>query len=276
MLVYTSINANMKISQLKNDAKIKLSGKWGLAVAINLVHLILTVVLTVLVSLISNEAVSTIVGLLVNILLLPFSYGLLVSMIKLSRNENTGLMDFVTIGLENIVKVLKVYLWMILKLWLPLVLFIVSGFLLGFGGYSVAVESSASGMSLVFVLASAVLLIVAMIVYIVKLLSYSLPLYLLWDNPEATSKETLNKSAELMKGNKFKLILLELSFIGWTLLIGVAYFLAALVNEVFGLIILFAGALLLEPYKAFTGINFYEDLAGISDVKSTTSEEIVE
>ena len=53
---------------------------------------------------------------------------------------------------------------------------------------------------------------------IIKTFSYALSYHILWDNPEMSANEARKKSMELMKGNKWRLFCLELSFIGWVLL----------------------------------------------------------
>ena len=57
------------------------------------------------------------------------------------------------------------------------------------------------------------LLLIGSAVYIIFLLHYSQSLYLFFDFPELSTKELLRKSRKLMKGNKKRLLLLELSFI---------------------------------------------------------------
>jgi uncharacterized membrane protein len=53
---------------------------------------------------------------------------------------------------------------------------------------------------------------------IIAALSYSLTFYLLADNPEISSSDAINRSEELMSGNKMELFMLGLSFLGWLLL----------------------------------------------------------
>lgn len=45
--------------------------------------------------------------------------------------------------------------------------------------------------------------------------------YILAENPDITAKEALQRSMKMMKGNKFKLFTLQLSFIWWYLLCAV-------------------------------------------------------
>lgn len=50
---------------------------------------------------------------------------------------------------------------------------------------------------------------------IVKTYSYSMSYYIKNDHPEYTWKQCIDESRRIMKGNKGKLFLLDLSFIGW-------------------------------------------------------------
>lgn len=47
---------------------------------------------------------------------------------------------------------------------------------------------------------------------------YYMTPFILCENPDMTAREAINESKELMKGNKWRLFCLELSFIGWELL----------------------------------------------------------
>ena len=53
---------------------------------------------------------------------------------------------------------------------------------------------------------------------IIKAYSYRMVPYILADNPELSPNEVITRSREMMDGNKWQAFLLDLSFIGWTLL----------------------------------------------------------
>ena len=53
---------------------------------------------------------------------------------------------------------------------------------------------------------------------IIKSFSYSMAMYILKDNPELSSDEAITASRKMMKGHKWELFVLQLSFIGWHLL----------------------------------------------------------
>lgn len=80
---------------------------------------------------------------------------------------------------------------------------------------------------------------------IIKSFSYSMTFYILADNPDLRPQEAIQRSRDMMRGHKWRLFELYLSFIGW-------YILALLT---FGI-----GMFFLEPYIQQSVANFYEDL----------------
>ena len=77
-------------------------------------------------------------------------------------------------------------------------------------------------------------------------LKYSQAHYILGENPDLSAREAMRQSGELMKGNKWSLFCLHLSFIGWGIL-------AALVP---------GGFLLLTPYTEAANAAFFLDRTG--------------
>lgn len=86
---------------------------------------------------------------------------------------------------------------------------------------------------------------------IVKSYSYAMTEYILLDNPELTANEAITKSREMMNGYKWKLFVLDLSFIGWRILCMIP-----LLGTVLGL-------LYVNPYYTATRAQFYEELKAI-------------
>ena len=87
---------------------------------------------------------------------------------------------------------------------------------------------------------------------IIKGYSYALTPYLLKDHPELKFNAAIEESMRLMSGNKMRLFLLDLSFIGWFLL---------------GLITFGIAFLWITPYWHTARAAFYEDLMrGLRDV----------
>lgn len=80
---------------------------------------------------------------------------------------------------------------------------------------------------------------------IVKGLSYSMANYILAENPGIGAREAINRSKAMMEGHKMELFVLELSFIGWLLLVGITFGIAAI---------------WVTPYMNATVTNFYNKI----------------
>ncbi len=85
--------------------------------------------------------------------------------------------------------------------------------------------------------------------------------YILAENPKIQRKKAFKLSKEMMKGNKWKTFILDLSFLGWELL---SIF-------TFGLLNIFY----INPYKVATTVELYEVLKEqIISQKSEYYEEL--
>ena len=261
----------MKISELKKEAKIKLTGKWPLAILINLTQLIIVSAVSYTSSK-SQDFVGTLLAIVLWIISIPLSYGITISMLNLSRNQNVGVTDFISIGFKNFKRAIALTLSIFIRILIPVILFAFSIiFSIVCIAASIFGSYSYTGISLIFAL---VIALASMIWIIYKMLSYALSTYIFVDNEELKCKEAIAKSRELMKGKKLKFIGLIFSFFGWFLLCGFLAGLAEGINQIAGTIVLYGLSLLLTPYVTFSEINFYEDLAGIANVQEITIEKI--
>lgn len=91
---------------------------------------------------------------------------------------------------------------------------------------------------------------------IIKNYSYAMTDFILKDQPELANNAAIEKSMAMMDGNKMKLFLLDLSFIGW----------AILCLFTFGI-----GFLFLQPYVQSAYAAFYEDLKA----QTVVEEEVI-
>lgn len=94
---------------------------------------------------------------------------------------------------------------------------------------------------------------------IVKAYSYRLALYIKAENKEMGALEAIKKSKEIMHGHKLEWFVLDLSFIGWALLICVTFGIAAI---------------WVTPYMDVTYANAYRKLCP-KDVEAEVVEETV-
>lgn len=80
---------------------------------------------------------------------------------------------------------------------------------------------------------------------IVKSYSYSMAYYIKCDNPSFDWKQCIDESRRIMKGKKWKLFCLDLSFIGWIIV---------------GSLVCGIGVLWVEPYMQAARTSFYESI----------------
>lgn len=79
----------------------------------------------------------------------------------------------------------------------------------------------------------------------IKYYAYALTPYILIDNPELSANQAINLSQKMMKGHKFDMLILHLSFIGWIFLC---------------IFTLGIGLLWLLPYMMTAQAAFYQDV----------------
>lgn len=80
---------------------------------------------------------------------------------------------------------------------------------------------------------------------IVKSFSYAMAPYIKADHPEYTATQALDESRRIMKGNKWRLFCLSLSFIGWIIV---------------GALACGIGTLWVAPYMSAAQAAFYEEI----------------
>lgn len=80
---------------------------------------------------------------------------------------------------------------------------------------------------------------------IIKAYAYAMTPYIMKDQPELSAVDCIDRSMSMMNGYKWKLFLLDLSFIGWALLC---------------ILTLGIGMLWLNPYVYCSRAQFYEEL----------------
>jgi len=94
---------------------------------------------------------------------------------------------------------------------------------------------------------------------IVKVYAYRMTPYILARHPEVSATEALNLSKRMTKGNKGKLFVMDLSFIGWFLLTGLT----------FGIL----GIFYVDPYYYTTSAGFFVEIRDTSLANGVVSYE---
>lgn len=205
-----------KINDLKESALSSLRGKWASFVGLTFVFLLLSTLAgfgTNYGGTMFGTSFATLglilagVGVIATIIMIPIQYGYVIAHLRSSRQDLPAEVGDLFIGFKNFWKVLGAMLLVTLIVFCGFLLLIVPGIILA--------------------------------------LAYTLVPYILHDNPELSITETLAKSRAMMKGHKWDLFLLMISFIGWLLL---------------GILTFFIGYLWLVPYMQMTEYKFYEQI----------------
>lgn len=215
-------------SELRRKAREALEGHWGKGVGITLVYVIITGILGVSFNLLPFGRISiapgadiSTISFVATLLCLPLQWGFYVFFMRFLRDEPDPVGRLFD-GYRQFGRIFLTTLLQSVYIFLWSLLLIVPG--------------------------------------IIKAFSYAMTPYVLRDHPELRCNGAIEESMRLMRGNKLKLFLLVLSFIGWFLL---------------SLLTLGFGFLLLAPYYRTSIAAFYEDLK-LSDAMQKTSSEILE
>ncbi len=239
----------MVLSDIRKQAREALSSKWKNAVLITLVYFAFDLVLGYINGFVRDIAVlSFVVNIAVFIISIPIAYGLVISFMKLKRGEEVKCYDFFKLGFSNFARSWKLAGNMLLKLWLPILLYVLAIIVLAFAiSFSAAATLIAQSSSFVIIgsIVGIALWIASFVYLLISTLSYSLTYMIAYDNEAMEAKEVVEESKKLMTGNRGKYVLLQLSFIGWAIL---TFF------------TLYIGLLWLVPYMQVAFICFYEAL----------------
>lgn len=196
------------VSEYRAEARQALHGNWAVAALMMFVYLLVVGLFNATFTLPfgNNVVLSNSSSFIGTIFALPMAWGLMVSFLELNRGKE---LEF---G--------------------PL-----------FSGYGQARVWSTKILVLIYTCLWTLLLIIP---GIIKSYSYALTDFIMKDNPEMKNNEAIEKSMELMQGNKFDLFVLDLTFLGW-------YLLACIFT-------LGIGVLWVAPYNYAARAAFYEDI----------------
>ena len=239
----------MKLSEIRREAREALTGKWSKGVCILLAYLLITFAIGFVIGFFSgNSFLSLLLTIAQLVISVPLSFGLTLAFLKIKRNEEIKAFGFIDLAVDNFSIAWKIIGRTLLKMIIPIIVLIIA--ILIYAGMIVfstmqafAGDAGAAGIGLII----AIVIYIAAIIYVTAVaLLYSLTIYIAHDNKEKSALEIVEESARLMKGNRWKIILLELSFIGW----------AILASFTFGI-----GYLWLLPYMQVAMVCFYDRLA---------------
>lgn len=174
------------------------------------------------------------------------------TLLKTLRREEIGVstvlarlpLFFKAIGLKLMTE-LRIFVWM-----LP-------GFLLMVCGIVAMLMGSALGVLLMIAGG-----IVMAVFTIRSTFSYHLAPYVMADAPETKINAAIAHSREIMNGRRMELFMLDLSFIGWQMLLGVAQMLlVSMLGNVIGMTLGMFASLFLQLYMYMAQSAFYQEYA---------------
>ena len=250
----------MPPSEIRKEAREALRGKWGKAVCIILVYTAFAFIIGLIEGLVGEgTALYTIIDLAYLVISIPLSFGLIISFMKLKRDEEVSCFDFFKDGFSRFGKSWGICFQTFIRLLLPIIclvlIIILMAVLIGIN----AINGSAS-VSIGLAILAVVLYIATLIYAVSRSFLYVIAYNISYDNPELSSKACVLKSEALMKGNRGNYFLLDLSFIGWAIL---------------ACLTLGIGMLWLLPYIQVAAVCFYERVAK-PEVKKVEEEVKIE
>lgn len=220
---------------LKREAKELMRESTPHYMLVMLVYILLTTGLSYVVTALTDLSglLGGTIGMFLNVLIALFSMVLSVGLahytLNLARRKPTGVGDLFegfsfagrSIG-TNLLVAIYIFLWTMLGA-------------VGVGivaAVSVLFAESVPALTAILIVIAYIALVVFMVVIALR---YSMARFTLAENPDEGASAAIRRSVQIMKGNKGKLFVLELSFIGWGLLS------ALIVLAVFGVGILISG-----------------------------------
>ena len=260
----------MNSSDFRAKAREILNGKWGKAALITLVYMVINFCISFVREYTSNS-IGLIISIAYYIISVPLSFGLIMSFVNLSKDKEVGYFDYFSSGFSNFTRSWGIAIRMFLKLLIPIIVCIISSvltvsapmFIINSARSSIGSVGSSSSegaiLAVVLMIIGFLLIIVSSIWVTLKSYYFQLSFIIAADDETISSKDAVEKSRELMTGNRWKLFCLQLSFIGWAFLAGLT----------FGI-----GSLWVFPYMQVAIIVFYFHLKG--DNLNNANTEVID
>ena len=205
----------MKIKEIKEQAKLGLKGNFLKSIFITLFYTIITMLFGLFTNYLTTKLSNTtlklfldILIMLINLALIPFSYGVISSLINIFKGKKVDYTEFINISLLNYSKIIKLILSMLVRI-LPYILILTITLILAITNFN----------NNTIHLLNALLFFTSCCILFIKALDYTFALFINYDNPDLSCKEILVKSKSTIKNQKTKYLLLILSFILWFIII---------------------------------------------------------
>lgn len=134
----------MTATEIRKDARNHLTNKWGKGALIILCYSLIEFAINLLSSWTEDIAfLNLLISIATIVISIPLSYGIIISFMKLKRDEEVKAFDFLTLGFSSFSKAWKVTFSMFVKLIVPFVLTVISMIVL-IVGVSLIIASSSN------------------------------------------------------------------------------------------------------------------------------------
>ena len=198
----------MRAREIRAQAREALSGNWTTFILLNVMYVLAISVLTFI-----NYFIPFLGIIAYVLLIVPLAYSYSKNLLRLKRKETDNAFEFFKEIITNFKRSWSIVGRTILKVLIPCIVAIVALIVFYISLTSVVISAIFGGGSIIAVLyvvafISLFISIIAYIVLFVRGLLYMLSTYIAIDNPQMTAKESVDTSAKLMNGNRWKYICL--------------------------------------------------------------------
>lgn len=241
------MNQRRTSAQLKQIARSRLSGKFGILIAAYLLYILIfggMSMITAIVPPVSpvNIAINWGISFIISVFLSLFQAGLTYMMLNVCRFKVPQIGELLTAFKSHpdrfiVIAVIMQSINTVCQL---------PGMLLNLR----QIQSETLSEIFIVLYGSSALVLLGSLIAIFITLPWALSYYLLLDNPELSAMDALKTSARLMKGNKGRYVYIYFSFFGWMLL---------------SILSCYIGLLWIMPYMNVTLALFYMELTGELD-----------
>lgn len=237
----------MKSYQVREKAKVYLTGGWKTFSVMTILYLVLLILFTLIPTFLRLPyIVSILIQLFVSLF---FIYGLTSCFWQYAKGSDVRSYDFIIITFKNIKRVFLVIFHIALRLLIPFIGLVASNLLLlgSINGNSIYISAGfgSSPVLITIIILSAILTLVSFYFLLSKGLYYVIANQIAIEFPEQSEITCVNQSKDLMKikGNRSRFIFLIMSFIGWLIV---------------GIFTLGVAFIWIYPYLQMSFIAFYE------------------
>ena len=270
----------MKISEIRKDSKLKLTGVYLKCASSSLLFFIIISLITVAQAKFANAIYNSFVLAVIQAILILFhwilSYSIIANILDLTEGKTNSITEFINITFKSYVKYTKIGLKFLLKVLFPIIINILAAFY--WIGTAVAKVNKVNFLCFNqnLIPLATFIWILSSLILVYYVLRYILVAYIYHDHPEMSEGEIIDTSRKLMHRNKLKFILLLLSFLHYFLLAALILMILHIFIEgqyLTPFMVFFYSVI--RPYVIVAKAEFYRELEDVKIEKVKEKKEAV-